>query len=121
VGEKRPQDLYRLQTWVEDLIDQDQWKKPGNCRTSETILLMQFLPHQVWRVWFLVACVISDTAPIALLANDMGLEKTYIALDTLLHLKWILSEASAGWELGCIGGHSVEDLDNVPPFFSFEK
>jgi hypothetical protein len=81
----------------------------------------RFLPHQVWGIWFLVARVVSDTAPVALLADDMGLGKTYTALGALLHLKWILSEASAGRELACIGGRSVEDLDNVPPFFGSEK
>jgi len=68
-----------------------------------------------------VARVVSDTAPVALLADDMGLGKTYTALGALLHLKWILSEASAGRELACVGGRSVEDLDNVPPFFGSEK
>ena len=81
----------------------------------------RFLPHQVWGVWFLVARVISDTAPVALLADDMGLGKTYTALGALLHLKWVLSEASAGRELACFDGRSVEDLDNVPPFFGSEK
>jgi hypothetical protein len=85
------------------------------------ILNGRFLPHQVWRMWFLVASVVSDTAPIAHLADDMGLGKTYKALDALLHLKLISFEASAGHELACVGGRSVEDLDNVPPFFSSEN
>jgi SNF2 family DNA or RNA helicase len=77
----------------------------------------QFLPHQVWGVWFLVASVISNTAPVALLADDMGLGKTYTLLGALLHLKWVLSEACMRRELACFDGRSVEDLDNVHPFF----
>jgi hypothetical protein len=85
------------------------------------ILNGQFLPHQVWGVWFLVARVVSDTALVALLADDIGLGKTYTALGILFHLKWGLSEASAGWEVACFDGCSVEDLDNVFPFFGSEN
>src|SRR3981081_3820193 len=69
----------------------------------------------------LLVRVVSDSAPVALLADDIELGKTYTALGALLHLKWILSEASAGRELACVGGRSVEDLDNIPPFFGSEK
>jgi hypothetical protein len=80
-----------------------------------------FLLHQVWGVWFLVACVISDTTPVALLADDMGLRKTFNMLGTLLYLKWVLSEASAGRELACFYVRSVEDLDNVPHFSALKR
>jgi len=36
-----------------------------------------FLPHQVWGVWFIVERILADCPPVALIANDMGLGKTY--------------------------------------------
>jgi hypothetical protein len=76
----------------------------------------RFLPHQVWEVRFLVARVVSDTPPIAILADDMGIGKTYKALGDLLHLKSMLTMASARLELAFSSGRSVEDLDNIPHF-----
>ena len=47
----------------------------------------QFLPHQVLGIWFLVERVVSFSPPVALLADHIGLGKTFTALGALLHLK----------------------------------
>ena len=39
----------------------------------------RFLPHQVWGIWFLVDRVIGNSPPPALLADNMGLGKTFTA------------------------------------------
>ena len=78
----------------------------------------RFLPHQVWRIWFLVERVVGKSPPVALLADDMGLGKTFTTLSALLHLKWISSEATEGRRLACMDGRRVQDLGNdVPSFF----
>ena len=46
-----------------------------------------FLLYQVWGIWYLVERVVSFSPPVALLADDMGLRKTFTALHALLHLK----------------------------------
>ena len=82
----------------------------------------QFLPHQVWGVWFLVQRVAGNSPPVALLADDMGLGKTFTALGAHLHLKWISSQAKLGRRLAYLEGRTVEDLgDSVPPFFGSAK
>ena len=82
----------------------------------------RFLPHQVWGIWFLVERVVGKSPSVALLADDMGLRKTFTALGALLHLKWISSEATEGRGLACLGGRRVQDLgDDVPPFFGSAK
>lgn len=81
----------------------------------------RFLPHQIWGIWFLVDRIITDAPPVALLADDMGMGKTFTALGTVLHLKWIASEADAGRRLACLDNHRVQDLDNIPSFFGAER
>ena len=82
----------------------------------------QFLPHQVWGIWFLVDRIVGNSGPVALLADDMGLGKTFKALGALLHLKWISSEAALGRRLACLDDRTVNDLgDEAPPFFGSEK
>ena len=82
----------------------------------------RFLPHQVWGIWFLVDRIVGNSAPVALLADDMGLGKTFTALGSLLHLKWISSEATLGRRLACLDDRTVNDLgDEARPFFGSEK
>ena len=82
----------------------------------------RFLPHQVWGIWFLVERVVGKSLPVALLADHMGLGKTFTALGALLHLKWISSETTEGRGLACLEGRCVQDLgDDVPPFFRSAK
>src|SRR5438270_13992987 len=77
----------------------------------------RFLPHQVWGVWFIVERILADRPPVALIADDMGLGKTHCALATILYLKYIINEASAGRALPCLGGKSVAELEVVPRIF----
>jgi hypothetical protein len=77
----------------------------------------QFLPHQVWGVWFIVERILADRPPVALIADDMGLGKTHCALATLLYLKYIIDEAAAGKSLACLGGKAVGELESVPRIF----
>ena len=82
----------------------------------------RFLPHQVWGIWFLVDRIVENSVPVALLADDVGLGKTFTALGALLHLKWISSEAALGRRLACLDDGTVNDLgDKAPPFFVSEK
>ena len=77
----------------------------------------RFLPHQVWGVWFILKRILADRPPVALIADDIGLGKTHCALATLLYLKHIVDEAAAGRPLACLGGKSVEELEEVPRIF----
>jgi len=74
----------------------------------------RILPHQVWAVWFIVELILADLPPVALIADDMGLGKTHCALAKVLHLRHIFDEAAAGRPLACLGGKSVEELEEVP-------
>ena len=66
----------------------------------------QFLPHQVWGVWFIVERILADRPLVALIADDMRLVKTHYALAILLFLKYIinLNQVAAGRSLPCLDG-----------------
>jgi len=54
---------------------------------------------------------------VALIADDMGLGKMHCALATQLYLKHIVDETAAGRPLACLGGKSVEELEEVLRIF----
>ena len=62
--------------------------------------------------------VSSRTVPLgALIADDMGLSTTHCALATRLYHKHIVGEAAAGRLLACLGGKSVEELEEISLVF----
>jgi len=83
----------------------------------QRILRGRFHPDQVWVVWFIVERMLADPPPVALIADNMGLRKTYCTLATLLYLKHIIDEAGAGRPLACLGGKLVEESEEVLRIF----
>jgi len=54
---------------------------------------------------------------VALITDEMGVGKTHCALATLLYLKHIVDDAAAGRPLACLGGKSLEELEEVTEIF----
>ena len=78
----------------------------------------RFLAHQVWGAWYCVRSIINNNGlKGVMVADDMGMGKTFTALATALHLKWLADEAEKGVKLPCYAGETVEEQKEKPQFF----
>jgi len=87
----------------------DDWA-PGHKYSIPGLPGTKFLAHQVWAIWFIVRRWVRDTdMPGALVADEMGLEKTFTSVAAAMLCKLVTEKVVMGLPLPILWGNTREE------------
>jgi len=87
----------------------DDWA-PGHKYSIPGLPGTKFLAHQVWAIWFIVRRWVRDTdMPGALVADEMGLEKTFTSVAAAMLCKLVTEKVVMGLPLSILWGNTREE------------
>jgi len=87
----------------------DDWV-PGHKYSIPGLPGIKFLVHQVWAIWFIVRRWVWDAdMPGALVADEMGLEKTFTSVAAAMLSKLFTEKVVMGLPLSILWGNTLEE------------
>jgi hypothetical protein len=93
---------------IDDRVPGHKYSIPGLPGTT-------FLAHQAWAIWFIVRRWVWDTdIPEALVADEMGLAKTFTSVAAAMICKLLTEKVVMELPLSVLWGNTLEEWVNLP-------
>jgi len=92
---------YPIHQSIDDLV-------PGHKYSIAGLSGTKILAHQVWAIWFIVwRCVWDADMPVALVADEMGLRKTFTLVAVAMICKPLTEKVEIGLPLSILSGNTL--------------